>query len=170
MKVLDLSVLVQLLGGGWLLTVLLGAVGCQTTGVMDGADQLAAEEIPILWQESGTYSRLVRPVRILARDRATLAQVPLAEVPVDFDQQMVLIAGMGPTPHSGTGIRITRVWKEGRRIRVQERHIHPGLGEASGVEASSPWTIVVIPRSELNVQGYRPDVPARLLQAPAGLR
>jgi hypothetical protein len=161
---------ITLLGGGWLLAGLVGSTGCVSSGAEPTAGQITPEEIPILWQESGTYSRLGRSVRILARDQATLAQVPLTEVPVDFDTQMVLIAGMGPTPHGGTGIRITRVWREGRRIRVQERHIHPGLGETGQVDPASPWTVVVIPRSELNVQGYTPDVPARLLQGPPGAR
>lgn len=124
----------------------------------------------ILWQQSGTYSRINRRVRLLVRDPATLAQLPLTEVPVDFDQQMVLVAGLGPTPTSERGIRIVRVWREGSRIRVQERVIHPGDDQASGLAPASPWTVAIIPRSDLNVQGYESRVPEGLLRDHPGAR
>jgi hypothetical protein len=123
-----------------------------------------------LWQKSGTHSRLIRRVSILARDRATLAQVPLAEVPVDFETQMVLIAGLGPTPSSEQGIRIVRVWRQGSRIRVQERLIHPGADRVPGLQPASPWTVVVIPKSDLNVEGYATRVPDGLLRDHPGSR
>jgi len=74
---------------------------------------------------------------------------------------LVLIAGMGPTPARGAGIRIVRVWRDGSRLRVRERRIHPGLDtEASGPgDAASPWTICVVPKSDLNVEGYAAQVP-----------
>ncbi len=134
--------------------------GCVTTG--SAASQPAdMADLPILWQKGGAYSRLTRQVRVVARDRATLARIPLADVPVDFDTQMVLITGLGPTPAREAGIRIVRVWRDGSRIRVRERRIHPGLeGEASGAgTAASPWTICVVPKSDLNVEGYAARVP-----------
>ncbi len=133
-------------------------------------DATAAEDIPILWQRSGTYSRISRPVRILARDPATLAQLPLTEVQVSFDTQMVLIAGLGPTPTSEQGIRIVRVWREGSKIRVQERPLDPGGARSPGLQPASPWTIVVIPRSDLNVEGYSTQVPRKLLRDHPGSR
>jgi hypothetical protein len=129
-----------------------------------------AEDIPILWEKNGTYSRLGRRVRVLARDRATLAQVPIAEVPVDFTTQMVLVAGTGPTPTEEIGIQITRVWQEGSLIRVQERVTHPGIDQAPGLNPSSPWVVVVIPRSDCNVEGYSTRVPSDLLKARPGSR
>jgi hypothetical protein len=109
-------------------------------------------------------------VRILVRGPGTLSQLPLAEIPVDFKTQMVLIAGLGPTPSSEQGIRIVRVWREGSKIRVQERAIHPGAEQASGLQPASPWTAVVIPRSDLNVEGYVTHVPEGLLRDHPGSR
>jgi hypothetical protein len=118
------------------------------------------EDLPILWEDSGTWSRLSRPVQLVVRDEATLAQVPLSDVPVDFERQMVLVRGLGPTSGSGIGVRIVRVWRVGSRIRVQERRIHPGLDAPRSETKSSPWTVVVVPRSDLPVEGYSVRVSA----------
>jgi hypothetical protein len=127
------------------------------------SDANAGEDLPILWEKSGSYSRFGRPARVLVRDRATLSQIPIADIPVDFHTQMVLVAALGPTPTSDYGVRITRVWREGSRVRAQEREIHPGLSEGHGLDPASPWTAVVVPRSDLNVQGYSVDIPNRLV-------
>ncbi len=124
------------------------------------------EEIPILDSTSGSYSRLKSPVRIVIRDAATLARLPLAEVDVDFDTQMILLAGLGPTYQEGTGIRITRVWREGSRIRVQERTISGGMTQVGQPQRVSPWTMVIVPRHGMNVEGYSTQVPARALAGP----
>lgn len=120
-------------------------------------------EYPITWQNSGTYSRLGRSVRLIIRDAATLAQVPVGDVPVDFTTQMVLVAALGPTPSADMGVRITRVWEQDGRLRVQERQLHPGLELQRGLNPASPWTAVVISKTDLNVEGYSPLVPADLL-------
>jgi hypothetical protein len=127
------------------------------------ADRADEEELPILWSDSGTYSRLTRNARIVARDRGTLAQLPLTEVPVDFDTQMVLIVGLGPTAREASGVRIVRVWRSGSVIRVQERQMHPGSGGTTATSMASPWTVCVVPRSDLNVEGFKTRVPKGLL-------
>ena len=139
--------------------VLIPTCGCAANASRAAPEALPAEDIPILWEKSGTYSRITRRVRVVARDHATLAQLSLTEIPVDFDSQMVLIAGLGPTPSSDRGIRIVRIWRQGSRIRVQERPIHPGLDPTSRLQPGSPWTVVVIPKSDLNVEGYTAFVP-----------
>lgn len=150
----------------------LWAAGCTTTGQAGTMpDDRPSEELPILWEKTGAYSRLTRPVRLVVRDRASLARVPLTEVPVDFDSQMILIAGLGRTPSSDMGIRIARVWREGSRIRVQERRIHPGFDDGPpALDPASPWTVVVVPRSDLNVEGYSAYVPADILGEHLGAR
>lgn len=150
--------------------LMLPAGGCSMHRSPEMGGGSSPEDIPILSQSSGTFSPIGRKVRILARDAATLAQLPLAEIPVDFQTQMVLIAGLGPTPSSQQGIRIVRVWREGARIKVQERAIHPGAEQASGLEPASPWTAVVIPRSDLNVEGYVTRVPDGVLRDHPGSR
>jgi hypothetical protein len=127
------------------------------------------EELPILWEEWGQYSRLSHGARLVIRDRATLSQVPITEVPVDFASQMVLVAALGPTPNPELGVRIRRVWRQDGEIRVTERFIHPGSTDGAPPRRASPWTIVVVPRSADNVRGYSSHVPDSLLgdyQAP----
>lgn len=112
------------------------------------------QELPILWQESGIHSHLARPTRLLIRDRATLARVPLTEVPVDFEKQMVLVRGLGPTPDDRRSVRIARVWRQGSVIRVQEQTVYAGASASDSIKPASPWTVAVIPRSDDNVEGY----------------
>ena len=130
----------------------------------------AGEDLPIIQHASGTYSRLVRPIRVVAHDAATLARVPVADIPVDFKTQMVLIVGLGRTPTSQVGVEIVRVWRDGSRIRVQERRSHPGAEQAPGMDPASPWALAVVPRSDLNVQGFTTDPPAELLGDHVGAR
>lgn len=134
-------------------------VGCRLDRTSPTTVPADAEELPILWQASGTYSRLAKAVRLVIRDAATLAQVPLCEVPVDFRSEMVLIAGLGPTPRNDCGIIIQHAWKENGRIRVLERQVYPGAQVSPGLRPASPWTIVVVPRSDLDVEGYSSRLP-----------
>ena len=150
--------------------LILAGSGCSGQRTGEEREASAADDIPILWQTSGTYSRISRRARILVRDPATLARIPLAEIPVNFDTQMVLIAGLGPTATNEQGIRIVRVWRKGSKIHVQERPIHPGEDRAPGLRPASPWTAVVIPKSDLNVEGYTTHVPQHLLQDHPGSR
>lgn len=131
--------------------------GC--AGEKKGPPAREIEELPIQWEQSGSHSRLRRSVRVVVRHPATLMRIPLAEVPVDFRKQMVLVAGLGPTTSDSVGIRISRVWREGSRIRVREEQLHPGFDETGHLVRASPWTMVVVPRSDMNVEGYSPDVP-----------
>ncbi len=150
--------------------LLAGVTACNTHGPTTTREAEAAEDLPILWQRGGLYSRLSRRTRVVARDHGTLAQLPITEVPVDFRTQMVLIAGLGPTPNSEMGIAITRVWQEGTRIHVQEQPLHPGVDTTTGLEPASPWTIAIVPRSDLNVDGYDTRVPRGTLGDRPGSR
>ncbi len=88
----------------------------------------------------------------------------MAEIPVDFHHQMVLIVGLGPTAGSGTGVRITRVWRSGETVRVQEQRIHPGLDSGRQLEVASPWAAVVVPKTDLNVEGFTTQIPEGLMR------
>ena len=114
-------------------------------------------------QVSETYSRLHQPIRIVIRDEATFAQLPLTEIDIDFETQMILLTGRGPTTADDIGIRIDRVWREGSLIRVLERRIHPGSEHEPGIAPASPWTMVVVPKSTLNVDRYTSWVPRHAL-------
>jgi hypothetical protein len=145
----------------WLLVLACGCTAPQ--GVERPGGEKVVEELPILWEKSGTWSHVKRPVRVVAYDAATLAQVPVTEVPVDFNTQMVLITALGPTLGPDIGVKITRVWREGPEIRVQEMRVHPGLERSGALERSSPWSVVVVPRCEMNVRNYTSRVPAGLM-------
>lgn len=154
------------LGRRGAIAMLVGAVaivGCQLDKPGPTTLPADAEELPILWQTSGTYSRLTKAVRLVIRDAGTLAQVPLCEVPVNFETEMVLLAGLGPTPRSDCGIVIQQAWKKNGRIWVLERQVYPGSQMSSGLRPASPWTVVVVPRSDLDVEGYSSSPPRGLL-------
>jgi hypothetical protein len=122
-------------------------------------DQVA--EMPITWSKAGTYSEFHEPLRLVIRDAAHLAAIPLAEVPVDFSKQMVLVATRGAVPTEGYAVRITRVWREGRRIRVDVRVSQPQPGGQPSKHAlCAPYHIVVVPRSDLNVEGFSTRLPS----------
>lgn len=155
------------------LTALSGWGGCSMNSTDSPSPYQVSsdqEELPILWQRSGAYSRLARSTHVVARNELELARLPIAEVPVDFETQMVLIVGLGPSPTDELGVRVERVWREGTRIRVQERRIYPGTMRSSGVQPASPWTIAVVPKSDLNVEGYVTRVPKGTLGEHAGAR
>ena len=152
--------------------IVLAGIGCHGSGATSRLSVVSEDgaELPILWEMSGGYSRLSRPVRLVVHDEATLAQVPIAEVQVDFSTQMLLIAGMGPVLRDDVGIRITRIWREGTRLRVQEQQVYSGAAASDGVQPASPWTIVAVPKSGLNVEGYSTRVPQGLLSDHPGSR
>jgi len=160
--------------GQWLtmsgLLMLLAPLGCSDLHARSSSATPVVVDIPILRQENGTYSPLSRRARILVRNQATLAQLPLTEIPVDFQTEMLLVCGLGPMPDDRSGVRIARVWKEGNRIRVQEQAIYPATGRQEGLRPASPWTAVVIPRSNLNVQGYTTRIAPGLLKDHLGAR
>jgi hypothetical protein len=146
---------------------LLAAVagGCHGATNVEG-EAAEPEPIPILWETQGSISHIARPLRVVARDAATLAQVPVVEVPVDFETQMVLIAALGPSASDQVGVRIDRVYRLGRAIHVQVRMLHPGEAKHGGLRRTSPYHVVVIPRSDLNVVGFSPVVPPGAIDLP----
>jgi hypothetical protein len=118
-------------------------------------------ELAITWSEAGTYSELHKPLRLVIRDPAGLAAIPVAEVPVDFQRQMVLVAALGVVPTEGYAIRITRVWRDRRRVYVDVRVSHPQSGGEPPKHAlCAPYHIVVVPRSDLNVEGFSTRLPS----------
>ncbi len=115
----------------------------------------------ITWSKTGTYSELHQPLRLVIRDAAGLAAIPVAEVPVDFSEQMVLVAALGAVPTEGYAVRITRVWREGHRVYVDVRVSQPQPGGKSPRHAlCAPYHIVVVPRSDLNVEGFSTRLPS----------
>jgi len=161
------TILLVMARGRWIVLAaagsLFGCIGGQSSpsSPLLAGQQGSQQELPILWETHGTYSRVARRLRIVARDEATLAQLPLADVPVDFRRQMVLIATLGPVRSAGYGIRITRVWRDGNVIRATVRVLRPpASSEPRPLVLASPYHIVVVPKSDLNVLGFSTDVPS----------
>ncbi len=115
------------------------------------------EEFPILWERSGRYCDFTTPTRLVARNRAEMANCPISDVPVDFDKEMVLSVTLGRVFTDRLAIRIERVWREGSRIRVDVQTHKYGQPDREQIRMSCPYHVVVVPRSDLNVaDGFSP--------------
>jgi len=99
-------------------------------------------------------------MQVVVRDEAGLAQIPLQDVPVDFDEEMLLIATLGRVPSDQYSVRIERVWREGHRLRVSVVVRRPPPNAPLAV--ASPYCIAVVPRSDLNVEAFHPEPPQRV--------
>lgn len=144
---------------------LLGVYGCQT--MPSAYPPNSREVLPILWDHADNYSQITKPLRVVARDASTLSQLPLVEVPVDFKKQMVLIAAMGPVNSDQLGIRITRVERIGTKIKAEVVPVHPGEQKHGGIVRTSPYHIVVVPKCDLNVEGFTATVPKNAMSHTA---
>lgn len=118
------------------------------------------EDLPILRQLSGTHSHEARAMQIVIRDDASLAKLPLTKVDVNFDREMLLIVVMGRVPSDQYAVKIDRVWREGRRLLVKTIVQTPPAG--APLTVASPWCIAVVPRCDLNVQGFATEPPKRV--------
>lgn len=117
------------------------------------------QALPILQQIAGTHSHETRDMQLVVRDPETLAQVPLAEVPVNFSSQMLLIVTLGRVTSDQYAVSIDRVWRERGRLRVAVNVQAPD-GRAS-VAMASPFCIAVVPKCDLNVADFLTQPPQR---------
>ena len=135
-----------------------GAQRPELAGVQDG------QELPILGQRVGTYSRITQPLRLAIYDPGAMAVIPIDPGPVDFDQQMVLLAALGPTPTAEDQIRIRRVWRDGSVLRAEVVIERPGQTVELSPTAASPYHLVVVPHCSLNVAGFTAAVPKQMTE------
>jgi hypothetical protein len=98
---------------------------------------------------------------IVARNQAQMAYCPVSDVPVDFSREMVLIAILGRVTSDQYAIRIDRVWREGSVVKVDVRVYRPPPSTQSAIRLACPYHVVVVPRSNLNIEGFAPE-PSRL--------
>ncbi len=135
----------------------------------DRATPLPAEgdDLPIAHQVSGTFSHEDRPMQLVIRDQELLSQVPLVDVPVDFRSQMLLVVTLGRRLSDKYAVRINRVWREGPMVHVDYQIDSPPPG--APVLVSSPFCIAVVPRCDLNVEGFSPTLPRRRPRLPDAL-
>lgn len=117
------------------------------------------EELPVLRRVAGTHSHETRAMQVVVRDPAMLARIPLADVEVDFAQEMLLIVTLGRVTSDRFAVDVTRVWREGGRLRVEVTVTAPPAG--APVAMASPFCIAVVPRCDLNVADFAPEPPQR---------
>ena len=117
------------------------------------------EELPILRQYVGVHSHEARAMRVVVRDRPTLARIPIHDVDVDFTREMLLIVTLGTVTSDEHAVRIERVWRDGHRLRVAVVRRAPPAN--APLVMASPYCVAVVPRCDLNVIDFAPEPPAR---------
>jgi hypothetical protein len=136
-----------------MMPIVLVATGCSWSGSAYDA-YVEVEDFPVLWETAGSYCNRTIPLRLVARNRAEMALCPVGDVPVDFDEQMVLAVTTGRVMSDRYGIRIGRVYRQGSIIKVDVETFRPTPTTQLSVQAASPFHVIVIPRSDLNVEGF----------------
>lgn len=137
--------------------VILGPVaGCanQGQGFFRGDPPPDIEEYAILYQKAGKYCGAKQEMRLVVRDQAHMAFVPVGDVPVDFNTQMVLFVTLGQVYSESYDIQIDRVWRQDRLVRVGITKTYPQSGEMGYPHPTSPYYLVVVPKNDLNVEGF----------------
>ncbi len=164
-------------GIGWVAVVLAlatvgGLAGCQMQGAtMFGGDPAPEiEEYSILYQKGGKYCGAKHEMRLVVRDQAHMAFVPVGDVPVDFSRQMVLFVTLGQVYSESYDVQIDRVWRQNREVRVGITKTYPPSGEMNYPHPSSPYYLVVVPKSDLNVEGFATEAaPPKITgETPSG--
>lgn len=139
--------------------LLLALGGChEYSGGMNEVP-LDGEELPILRQVAGTHCHETRAMQVVVRDPATLAQITIEDVSVDFSREMLLVVTLGRVMSDQYGIHIDRVWRDGAKLRVAVAITSPPPGAPIGL--STPYCIAVVPRCPLNVADFAPEPPQR---------
>lgn len=137
------------------------AVGSGCHDPMPGVSQTPqeGEELPILRQTAGEHSHETRAMQVVVRDAAMLARISLEDIQVDFAQEMVLIVTLGQVTSDQYRVGIDRVWREGSKLHVAVTIRRPPPG--SPVAMATPYCLVVVPRCDLNIAGFKADLPSR---------
>jgi hypothetical protein len=98
-------------------------------------------------------------MQLVVRDPGTLARVPIVDVPIDFEREMMLIVTLGRVTSDQYGAAIRRVWREGSKIKVETDVQQPPRNAPPAF--ASPYCIAVVPRCDLNVEGFETEPPTR---------
>jgi hypothetical protein len=98
-------------------------------------------------------------MQIVVRDPAMLARIPLADVSVNFTDEMLLIVTLGRVTSDRYAVDVTRVWRERGKLRAEVTVTSPAAG--TPVAMASPYCIVVVPRCDLNVADFVVEPPQR---------
>lgn len=135
------------------------SAGCSEAPPQIGYLPAEGEELPILRQKTGTHSTELTAMQLVVREEAELARIPLTDIDVDFEQEMLLIVLLGRVPSDQYAVRIERVWREGRNLAVKTLVQRPGT--SAPLSLASPWCVAVVPRCDLRVEGFATEPPPR---------
>jgi hypothetical protein len=161
---------------GLILAAVGGVIGCQGEGsnIFRGDPAPEIEEYAVLYKKAGKYCGAKQEMRLVVRDQPHMAFVPVGDVPVDFSKQMVLFVTLGQVYSESYDVQIDRVWRQDRVVRVGITKSYPAAGEINYPHPSSPYYLVVVPKSDLNVVGFSTEItPPKMggegvLPAPKG--
>jgi len=138
---------------------LIGAGGCDDPAAHVRMMPEDGSDLPILRHAEGAHSHETTVLRVVIRDAETWSQLQVAEMPIDFEREMALVVTLGSVMSDRCRIVIERVWREGHRIRVRTRTISPPPD--APLEPAAPYFIAVVPRCDLNVEGFSATLPRR---------
>ncbi len=161
---------------GWLAAGLALATVGLVTGCSDnqgmslfrGEAPPAIEEYSVLYQKGGKYCGAKEELRLVVRDPAHMAFVPVGDVPVDFSNQMVLFVTTGQVYSEAYDVQIDRVWRQDRLVRVGITKVYPQAGEMGFPHPCSPYSLVVVPKSDCNVEGFVTEIAPPKSEGEAG--
>ena len=131
--------------------VLLFATACQEkpSGMLpEHADQ-SGERVRILSRMAGEDAALNAPLVTLITSEEELLRTgasSLAQAPVDFANQTLVVAALGEQPFHGYWVRIDNIQRKGDRLYVQGRANRPNSDATAKKTASYPYEAVIIAR------------------------
>ncbi len=137
--------------------------GCTVAPRADSARIADGQELAVLREQARTFSSIDRQLRLVFHDAGSLAMLPVNAGPVDFDREMVLLAALGPTRSEDSAVRIRRLWRDGSVLRAEVQISHPVASALSAGTPASPYHLVVVPRSDLNIAGWTAAATPRVL-------
>lgn len=114
-------------------------------------------EVPILRQYSVADSREQRRMQLVVRDAESWARLPLIDAPIDFDKETALVVTLGRMLSNRYAVRITRVWRDGRSLRVAVAIDQPPA--EAPLALAGPFCVAIIPRCDMPVEGFSADPP-----------
>ncbi len=133
--------------------VLLFATACQEnpSGMLPEHDDQSGERVRILSRMAGEDAALNVPLVTLITSEEELLRTgasSLAQAPVDFANQTLVVVALGEQPIHGYWVRIDNIQRKSDRLYVQGRANRPSQDATAKKAASYPYEAVVITRQE----------------------
>jgi len=132
-------------------------VGCETTSdEMPYTTMDLAQPVEILHTVVGGHPSLDAPGLMLISSQDQLDELGSDDLigrPVNFDNEVVVLATLGEMPSSGYWINVTSIYQEGDTLQVYGQANRPGGDTMTGQVLTYPYCVVVIQRSGATMVG-----------------